>query len=129
MSEVMAGPCVTNKLLSAGIRTTRQRIALAELLFAEELHAFAEKANQRVSLATVYNTLKHFSEAGLVREVATPGQTSYFDTNVSDHHHYFVESESTLVDITDASVTIHGLPEAPLGKRVGRVDIIVHLVD
>ena len=137
MTEAMAGPCVTNKLLSAGIRTTRQRIALAELLFAggdkhvtaEELHAFAEKANQRVSLATVYNTLKHFSEAGLVREVATPGQTSYFDTNVSDHHHYFVESENTLVDITDASVTIHGLPEAPLGKRVGRVDIIVHLVD
>lgn len=128
---------LTDKLRNSGVRPTRQRVALADLLFdggdkhvsAEQLHALAHQTSEHVSLATVYNTLKQFSAAGLVREVATPCQKIYFDTNTSDHHHYFVESNGQIVDIDEASVTINGLPEAPLGKKVGRVDIIVHLVD
>lgn len=128
---------LSERLRDAGIRPTRQRVALAELLFdgtdkhvsAEQLHALAHQTAEHVSLATVYNTLKQFSAAGLVREVATPCQKIYFDTNTSDHHHYFIESNGHIVDIDESAVSINGLPEAPLGKKVGRVDIIVHLVD
>ena len=128
---------LSEKLRNSGIRPTRQRLALADLLFrdedkhvtAEQLHDLAHGASEHISLATVYNTLKQFSAAGLLREVATPSQTTYFDTNTSDHHHYFVESEGRLVDITDSQVTISGLADAPLGKKVGRIDIIVHLED
>lgn len=128
---------LADRLRVAGIRPTRQRIALAELLFdgedkhvtAEQLHALAHQESGHISLATVYNTLKQFSAAGLVREVATPCQTIYFDTNTSDHHHYFNEADGRIIDIPDAEVTIQGLPKAPPGKKVGRVDIIVHLVD
>ncbi len=128
---------LSERLRNSGIRPTRQRVALAELLFdgadkhvsAEQLHALAHQTSEHVSLATVYNTLKQFSAAGLVREVATPCQKIYFDTNTSDHHHYFIESNGHIVDIDEASVSINGLPDAPLGKKVGRVDIIVHLVD
>lgn len=128
---------LSEKLRNSGVRPTRQRVALAELLFdgadkhvtAEQLHALAHQTQQHVSLATVYNTLKQFSTAGLLREVATPCQTIYFDTNTSDHHHYYMPGPGEILDIDDASVTIEGLPEAPHGKRVGRVDVIVHLVD
>jgi len=124
-------------LRRAGIRPTRQRLALAERLFAggdrhvtaEDLHAMAQDAYPPVSLATVYNTLKQFSAAGLVREVAAPGQTTYFDTNTSDHHHYYLQPEGTLVDIEESGIVISGLPTSPLGKQVGRIDIIVHLTD
>lgn len=137
MKQVRLGSPLEDRLRNSGIRPTRQRVALAELLFeggdkhvtAEQLHDLAQTAPGVISLATVYNTLKQFSSAGLLREVATPWQTSYFDTNTDDHHHYFIESDETIVDIEDASVTVSGLPEMPFGKKVGRVDIIVHLVD
>ena len=137
MQQEHAEQALSERLRDAGVRPTRQRLALAELLFdgedkhvsAEQLHALARQTSDHVSLATVYNTLKQFSAAGLVREVATPCQKIYFDTNTSDHHHYFIEANGHIVDIDEASVTITGLPEAPLGKRVGRVDIIVHLVE
>jgi len=128
---------VVEKLRGAGIRPTRQRIALGKLLFAdgdkhvtaECLHAIAHEANLPVSLATVYNTLKHFSRSGLLREVATPGHTTYFDTNTSDHYHYFIERTGRIVDIPDCKPTVEGIPELPLGKRIGRIDVIVHLKD
>jgi Fur family iron response transcriptional regulator len=126
-----------DRLRAVGIRPTRQRVALADLLFAdgdkhvtaESLYALAHSAYPPPSLATVYNTLKQFAQVGLLREVATPGHTTYFDTNVSDHHHYYIEAEGRLVDIPESRLVIDGLPHAPFGKKVGRVDIIVHLVD
>ncbi len=125
------------KLRQAGIRPTRQRLTLAERLFAdgdrhvtaEDLFALAQDAYPPVSLATVYNTLKQFSAAGLVREVAAPGHTTYFDTNTSDHHHYYLETEGRLIDIEETDLILSGLPETPLGKKVGRIDVIVHLTD
>ncbi len=130
-------PEIADKLRIAGIRPTRQRVALAGLLFAdgdrhlsaEDLHAMARAERMPVSLATVYNTLKQFSGAGLLREVATPGHTTYFDTNIADHHHYYIEADGELVDITDRRLELMGLPETALGRKIGRVDIIVHLTD
>lgn len=128
-------PCVTAVLRMAGLRPTRQRIALAELLFsgehrhvsAEELHGEASAAHVNVSLATIYNTLHQFQEAGLLREVAIDASRSYFDTDTSDHHHFYLEDEQRVVDIPSTSIVINGLPEAPDGMVVTHVDVIVRV--
>src|SRR6187402_607378 len=105
-------PCLTAVLRMAGLRPTRQRVALAELLLAgphrhvsaEELHVEALDARVRVSLATVYNTLHQFQEAGLLREVAVDASRSYFDTDTSDHHHFYIEDEQRVIDIPPNSI-------------------------
>ncbi len=120
-----------------GLRPTRQRLGLARLLFdngnrhttAEQLHTEAAKAKLRVSLATVYNALHHFTEAGLLREVVVESGRSYFDTNVSDHHHFFNVDRCELRDIPGDQVTVERLPEAPEGAVVERVDVIVRIRD
>jgi Fur family transcriptional regulator, iron response regulator len=125
------------KLRQAGLRPTRQRLALAELLFrgghrhvsAEELRADALKAGVSISLATIYNTLNHFTAAGLLREVAIEGSKTYFDTNTADHFHFYFEGESRLIDIEGHDVTVEGLPRPPEGKRISRIDVIVRLTD
>jgi Fur family iron response transcriptional regulator len=128
---------VTERLHKAGLRPTRQRVALATLLFgdghrhvtAEELHAEALGSRLPVSLATVYNTLNQFTEAGLLREVAIEGHRSYFDTNTSNHFHCYLEDERKLFDIPGDDLQVRGLPELPKGKRIRRVDVIVRLED
>lgn len=124
-----------DRLRSAGLRPTRQRVGLAHLLFrpphrhvtAEELFAEASDAGVSVSLATVYNTLHQFVDAGLIREVlAEPGR-AYFDTDVEDHHHFFHVDEGRLEDVPADSVVIAGLPDAPDGARIGRVDVVIRL--
>lgn len=125
------------KLRQAGLRPTRQRLILAELLFggpdrhvtAEELHLEAMARGARISLATVYNALNQFTAAKLLREVAIEGARTYFDTNTADHFHFYVESEGKLMDIENSGVTVEGLPLAPHGKRVSRIDVIVRLSD
>ena len=87
----------------------------------------ATKAKVPVSLATVYNALHQFTEVGLLRQVAVDGSKTYFDTNVSDHHHFFVEGENALVDIPNADVALDRLPRAPEGYEVARVDVVVRL--
>ena len=122
-------------LRSAGLRPTRQRVALAELLYArgnrhvsaELLHEEAEKANVPVSLATVYNTLHQFTEAGLLREVAVEGTKTYFDTNTDDHHHFFIEGENRVIDIPGRGVGMNSLPCAPEGMEIVRVDVVVRV--
>ena len=128
---------IKGKLRRVGLRPTRQRMALAELLFetedrhvtAEALHEEAERVSFRISLATIYNTLNQFTEAGLLREVAVEGSKAYFDTNTSNHHHFFCESDNSLMDIPDDTLEVIGIPEAPAGMSVTRVDVIVRLVD
>ena len=128
-------PCVTAVLRMARLRPTRQRIALAELLFAgehrhvsaEELHAEAGRAQVNVSLATIYNTLHQFQEAGLLREIAIDASRSYFDTDTSDHHHFYLEDEQRVIDIPTTSIAIAGLPEPPKGMVVTHVDVIVRV--
>ena len=124
-----------DKLRQAGLRPTRQRVGLGWLLFArgdrhvtaEVLYEEASKARVPVSLATIYNTLHQFTEAGLLREVAVDGAKTYFDTNVSNHHHFFVEGENTLHDIEGDQVAVATLPEPPEGMEIARVDVIVRL--
>ncbi len=123
------------KLRAAGLRPTRQRIALANLLFgsgdrhvtAEELHADASAARIPVSLATIYNALNQFTAAGLLREVAIEGERTYFDTNTSNHFHFYVEAEKRLVDISANDLALTGLPAVPDGTRIRRIDVIVRL--
>ena len=123
------------RLRAAGLRPTRQRLALARLLFekgarhitADALHAEAEEAGVGVSLATVYNTLNQFTAAGLLREVAVEAGRAYFDTNTSDHHHFYFEDNGELVDIPAEGLSVAGVPAAPAGTEVARVDVIVRL--
>ncbi|MGE3873951.1 MAG: iron response transcriptional regulator IrrA [Parvibaculaceae bacterium] len=125
----------TERLRKAGLRPTRQRLALASLLFgpgerhvtAEELHAEATAARIPISLATVYNTLNQFTRAGLLREVAIESDRTYFDTNTSNHFHYYIESEELLLDIAAADLMVTGLPQAPAGTQISRIDIVVRL--
>ena len=127
---------ISSLLRQAGLRPTRQRVALATLLFgngdrhvtAETLHEEAVKSGERVSLATVYNTLHQFERAGLLREIAIGGQRAYFDTNISNHNHFFVEADGCLVDIPGSSIRVDGLPEPPEHLRISHVDVVVRLV-
>jgi Fur family iron response transcriptional regulator len=84
-------------------------------------------AKIRVSLATVYNTLHQFTDAGLLREVVVEQGRSYFDTNTSDHHHFFNVDRSELIDIPGDALSVGSLPPAPRGTNVSRVDIIVQV--
>lgn len=123
------------RLREAGLRPTRQRLALGRLLFeggdqhvtAERLHEQAQGAGVSVSLATVYNTLHQFTDAKLLREVVVDSSRTYFDTNVSDHHHFFHEEEGRLMDIDGAKIEVSGLPAAPAGTGVSRVDIVIRV--
>jgi Fur family transcriptional regulator, iron response regulator len=126
---------VETQLRQAELRPTRQRVALANLLFAkgdrhltaEDLHEEARSARIPVSLATVYNTLHQFTSAGLLRIVAAEGSRTYFDTNVSDHHHFIIEGDNTVFDIEEGRVTVNNLPEPPEGMEIAHVDVIVRL--
>ncbi len=126
---------VRTMLREVGLRPTRQRMALGWILFArgdrhvtaEMLFDEANKARVPVSLATVYNTLHQFTEAGLLREIAVDGSKAYFDTNLADHHHFIVEGETTVFDIPGSHVGVDKLPEAPEGYEVARVDVVVRL--
>ncbi len=110
-------------------------MALAKILFsggdrhvsAEVLHREAVAANVMVSVATVYNTLNQFKAAGLLREVAIEGDRSFYDTNTSNHFHFYHEKEGRLFDIGTDNLTINGLPEAPEGTAIDRIDVIVRL--
>lgn len=126
---------LVERLRLAGLRPTRQRLSLAAILFgagdrhvsAESLHQEAVAARINVSLATVYNTLNQFKAAGLLREVAFEGDRTFFDTNTSNHFHYYLEGTGGLVDIGTQDLEVKGLPELPQGMEIDRIDIIVRL--
>jgi Fur family iron response transcriptional regulator len=123
-----------DKLRRVGLRPTRQRISLGWLLFAKgDRHMTAEllfdeamRARVPVSLATVYNTLHQFTEAGLLRQLAVDGSKSYFDTNTTEHHHFFVEDDEQLIDVP-VDIAVGDLPQPPAGMEIARVDVIVRL--
>lgn len=126
----------TEWLSQANLRPTRQRVALAALLIgdgqhrhvtAESLYSTAQAQTEKVSLATVYNTLRAFCEAGLMQEVMVDGTKSYFDTNTHDHPHFFWEDEARLSDAPADKVRITGLPDAPAGTEIAKVDVVIRL--
>lgn len=135
MQEEMVETGVVNLLRDHDLRPTRQRVALAELLFskghrhisAEALHEEAEYQSIKVSLATIYNTLHQFTNAGLLRAVPVDGSKTYFDTNVDNHHHFFVEDDQKVIDIPPQNFTVGMLPEPPEGMEITRVEVVVRV--
>jgi Fur family iron response transcriptional regulator len=127
---------IAERLRLFGLRPTRQRLALGTLLFsngdrhvsAEMLHDEALSTGEQVSLATVYNTLHQFTQAGLLRELAIEGGKAYFDTNTSNHNHFFIEERGELMDIAGDSIRVDGLPEPPEGMKISHIDVVVRLV-
>lgn len=126
----------TEWLTNAGVRPTRQRVALAALLVgdgqdrhvtAESLYAASHESGDTVSLATVYNTLRAFCEAGLVQEITVDGSKSYFDTRTDDHPHFFWEDDARLTDAPADQLEIKRLPEAPDGAEIAKVDVVIRL--
>ena len=123
------------RLQTAGLRATPKRIAIGALLFdgmdrhvtADDVAAMARKAGVRVSLATVYNTLNQFVAAGLMKRITLDTDRTYFDTNVSDHHHLFFEENGVLHDIPGDSIRVEGLPAAPAGAKIRTVEVIVRM--
>ena len=123
-------------LAQGGLRPTRQRVALARLLVgdgrnrhvtAESLFEAASAGGEKVSLATVYNTLRAFCDVGLMREITVDGSKSYFDTNMSDHPHFFWEDSATLTDAPADQLQIVRLPDAPEGAEIAKVDVVIRL--
>lgn len=133
------GGCATHDvgitLRDAGLRLTRQRLELARLLFqdgdrhftADALHEDATRNGIMISLATVYNTLQQFTSAGLLRRLAIDGQKTWYDTNMSEHHHFFCEDDNCIIDIADGQVSIGPLPKVPDGMAIARVEVVVRL--
>jgi Fur family iron response transcriptional regulator len=126
----------TEWLAKVGLRPTRQRVTLARLLVgdgqdrhvtAESLFDAATGADEKVSLATVYNTLRAFCDAGLMREITVDGAKSYFDTNMSDHPHFYWEDDASLSDAPAEHLQISKLPDAPEGAEIASVDVIIRL--
>jgi Fur family transcriptional regulator, iron response regulator len=122
-------------LRQVGLRPTRQRMALGWILFgkgdrhltAEMLYEEATRAKVPVSLATVYNTLHQFTDVGLLRQIAVDGSKTYFDTNISTHHHFFIEDDNAVLDIPETDVVVGRTPTPPEGYEVARIDVVVRL--
>jgi len=130
-----AAPTVSvQRLRDAGLRPTHQRVMLGELLFArgdrhvtaEMLYGEAVEANIHLSMATVYNTLNQFTQAGLLRRIGPDGSKSFFDTNTSVHPHFYLVGEDILIDVPEALV-LEQMPNALPGHEISRLDIIIHI--
>ena len=135
MKTIRPFTTAVDRLTAVGLRPTRQRLALARLLCedgnrhitAEQLHREATEGDIKVSLATVYNTLNQFTEVGLLREVAVEAGRAYFDTNITNHHHFFNNDTGDLLDIPGDSVVLSAMPEVPENTVIGAIDVVVHL--
>lgn len=126
----------TEWLATKGLRPTRQRLVLAGLLVgdgcnrhvtAESLYSAAMRRGEKVSLATVYNTLRAFCDVGLMQEVTVEGTKSYFDTRTDDHPHFYWEDDGRLTDAPASQLEFLRLPEAPAGTEVSKVDVVIRL--
>jgi len=126
---------VRSILKQAGLRPTRQRLALGQLLFWDEhrhvtpdlLYEEARLAGELLSVATVYNTLNQFAEAGLVGKISLNGEGTYFDTDTGDHTHFYIAAEDRVIDIPSESISIGPLPAPPAGYTIRKVDIMIQL--
>ena len=128
---------IVNKLRFSNLRPTRQRIRIAELLFKREktFHFTVEKLNkiinkkdsEKISLATIYNTIDAFKKAGHLKEILTNNNTSYFDTNINSHHHFYDDETNELIDINYNEIEVAKVPHAPKGKKIKDVEVIISL--
>lgn len=136
-SESICGECRDSckMLREAKLRPTRQRIALADLLFskgdrhisAELLFEEATNANVPVSLATIYNTLHQFTQAGLLKSISIDSSKTYFDTNTGNHHHFYLEGSDQVIDMPEGFLTVDNLPALPHGTELASIDVVVRV--
>jgi len=128
---------ILKKLRSSGLRPTKQRVEIARFLFERDktFHftvesldkLLAKKTSSKFALATIYNTVHAFKEAGHLSEVEVRGNKSYFDTNVSNHHHFYDRETSELIDIDENEIVIQKIPKAPNGKKIKNVEVFINL--
>ncbi len=128
---------ILKKLRSSGLRPTKQRVEIAKFLFEREktFHFTVESLNRlltkksvsKIALATIYNTVHAFKTAGHLSEVEVRGNKTYFDTNVSNHHHFYDSETSELIDIDASDIVIQKIPKAPNGKKIKNVEVFINL--
>jgi len=122
-------------LKRVGLRPTRQRIALGSMLFTDKhrhvtpdmLNVEALLLGEKLSSATVYNTLNQFADAGLIRKICIHGERTYFDTDTGDHAHFYIADQEQIIDIAPGDICVGPLPAPPEGYKIGKVDILIHL--
>ena len=128
---------IFKKLRSSGLRPTKQRVEIAKFLFERDktLHftveslskLLAKKTTSRFALATIYNTVHAFKKAGHLSEVDVRGNKTYFDTNITNHHHFYDCDTSELIDINDNEIKFDKIPKAPNGKTIKNLEVIINL--
>ncbi len=128
---------ILKKLRSSGLRPTKQRVEIAKFLFEREktFHFTVESLNKlltkksisKIALATIYNTVHAFKAAGHLSEVEVRGNKTYFDTNVSNHHHFYDSETAELIDIDANDIIIQKIPKAPNGKKIKNVEVFINL--
>jgi Fur family iron response transcriptional regulator len=129
---------IVDKLRSSGLRPTKQRVQIADFLFEregtfhftiEELGKLINSKNKekKISLATFYNTVQAFKRAGHLKEILTNNNKNYFDTNISSHHHFYDEESNELTDIHTSEVLFKNTPNAPFGKKIKTIDVLINI--
>ena len=126
-----------NKLRNSGLRPTKQRIKICEVLFNKEttfhftindlVKIIETEANEKISLATVYNTIHAFEKKGYLKEIPIDSNQSYFDKNVTDHHHFYDISEKKLIDLDEVDVGPINIKKSIPGKKIKSVEVLVKL--
>ena len=127
----------TERLRASGLRPTKQRLALCKILFnrrktfhftIEKLKRIAAKdSKEKISLATLYNTVYAFKKSGYLKEISLKGNKTFFDTNTKNHHHFYDEDSSQLIDIKNENVSINNLPNVPSGKKIKEIEITIRI--
>ena len=128
---------IFKKLRSSGLRPTKQRVEIAKFLFERDKtfhftvesleNHLAKKTTSKIALATIYNTVHAFKKAGHLNEVDVRGKKTYFDTNVKNHHHFYDNETSELIDIEASEIVIQKIPKAPSGKKIKNVEVFINL--
>ena len=129
---------IVNKLRASGLRPTKQRILIAENLFKDNNKTFHftidslnkkinKKGNKKISLATIYNTVEAFTEAGYLKEILTSKNKSFYDTNIKSHHHFYDEETKELTDINYNQVKLSKVPTPPKGKKIKNLEVVIRI--
>ena len=126
-----------NKLRNSGLRPTKQRIKICEALFNTEktfhftvndlAKMMQKNFNEKISLATDYNTLHAFKKKGYVKEISLGNDKSYFDTNISSHHHFYDTKTNELIDIDSSKIELKNIPNPPKGKSIKEIDVVINV--
>ena len=128
-----------DKLRSSRLRPTKQRLMLSKILFGQKktFHFTIEKlkkivkkkSKQKVSLATLYNTVHSFEKRGYLKAISLKGNKTFYDTNTENHHHFYDEDLSQLIDIKNQNISINSLPSVPNGKKIKEIEVVIRVAN